>query len=246
MRAVQATAGTYRLKSGTLSSHGRVIRWLGRFPRDARILDVGTAAGYLGAELRRRGFSRIAGVEIDPALAAVARPWYDELVISDVERDGLPWPAGSFDIILCADILEHLREPAEVLRRLMALSKPGGWILVSLPNIAHWSVRLSLLFGSFQYAPSGLLDRGHLRFFTRRSARELLRGAGLTIQRELATPLPIAHWCSGSPWAPVWRALERLDWSLARLRPTLFAYQFVFLCQQPAAEPHQGAQHAEQ
>ena len=149
------------------------------------------------------------------------------MVHADVESAELPWPPGAFDAIICADVLEHLRDPCGALRRLRSLLAPAGWMIVSVPNVAHWSVRLRLLAGRFDYQPSGVLDEGHLRFFTRGTARQLMSQAGLTVEWEAVTPLPIAHWINGSPWSPLLRAVEYLDWTLARMRPGLFAYQLV-------------------
>ncbi len=227
--------GPYRLKSGPLSSHGRILNFLQELPRTVRILDVGTSTGYLGAALRHLGFQHVSGIEREASCADQARPSYERLAVCDMEWDALPWKEASFDVIICADVLEHLVEPAQVLRRLSRLIASGGWIVISLPNIAHWSARLSLLLGRFRYASCGLFDRGHVRFFTRQTARELLKEAELTLGEALVTPLPIAHWCRDSAWTPCWRMIERLDWCLARLWPSLFAYQFVFVARRSAA-----------
>lgn len=228
-------AAGYRLKPGPCSSHGRILAFLRRFPAHTRILDVGTSTGYVGAALREQGFEHLCGIEVEPEAAAHARPFYDPLVVTDVERDRLPWADGSFDVVICADVLEHLREPERALQRISPLVAPGGWLLVSVPNIAHWSMRVGLLLGRFQYTTSGLLDRSHVRFFTRASARALVHGAGLTIRQETATPLPIAHWCNGSAWTPIWRTVEHIDGWLGWVRPSLFAYQFLLITQRAQA-----------
>ena len=225
------SAARYRYKPGSFSSHGRILQFLQPVPRDARILDVGTATGYFGAVLRRQGFSRVSGVEVNPAWAEEARPWYERLVVADVQSAPLPWPPGSFDVIMCADVLEHVSNPLAALLKLRPLLSPSGWLLASLPNVAHWSIRLSLLFGHFAYRDNGILDRDHLRFFTRQSARSLLRQASLVAARHAVTPLPASQWSQGSGWAWPGLAWERVEYLLARLRPTVFGYQFVFFCQ---------------
>lgn len=219
----------YALKTGRLSSHGRILACLRQLPQEARILDVGTATGYLGASLREEGFRRVWGLEYRRDWAEQAAPWYENVVVADLERDALPWVAGSFDAVICADILEHLRDPVRALQMLSALVAPEGQVLISVPNVAHWSMRASLLFGRFTYTDSGILDRTHLRFFTRASARQLLEMGALTIRQEAPIPLPIAHWCDGSRLSALWRVAEWVDGWLARICPSLFAYQFFFV-----------------
>ncbi len=93
-----------------------------------------------------------------------------------------------FDVILFSDILEHVYDPVAVLRSHLEFLKPGGHVLISLPNIAIWNVRLELLFGRFRYQDTGTLDRTHIRFFNRRSFRELLTDCGLEMERSSITP----------------------------------------------------------
>lgn len=234
--AIKAPPSPYNLKTGSLSSHGRIVSLMESLGAANRVLDVGTATGYLGAMLHQRGFRHLTGVERNHQWAAQARPFYEAIEALDIEVDALPWPAGFFDVIICADVLEHVRAPEQILKRLLPLIKPGGRLILSMPNVAHWSMRVSLLLGRFDYVDSGILDRDHLRFFTRASARRMLRSAGLTIQGDMAIPLPIAHWCSTMPQAALlWRALERLDWCLGLLWPALFAYQFVYIARVPGA-----------
>lgn len=221
----------YVLKVGALTSHGRLLGFLKSLPRDRRILDVGTAVGYLGEALRDLGFRSVTGLERDPAWSGQARQRYADFTVSDLEREALPWPPNSFDAILCADVLEHLVDPGAALRKLKGVLHPKGWLLVSLPNVAHWSVRFSLLAGRFDYSDCGILDRTHLRFFTRKTAAALLQGQGFLVRRCEPTPLPLDRLCRGSAMAPVFRIAERLDGALAQLLPSFFAYQFVFFAQ---------------
>ncbi len=145
------------------------------------VLDVGCAEGANADALRAAGTSRLTGIEVDERFAAVARSRYDEVVTASVE-DVLPWPPGSFDTVLSYDVLEHLRDPWSVLTRLRELLRPGGRVHVALPNARHTSVWLPLVLrGRFAYAPAGLLDVTHLRFFARRDAEDLVRGAGFEV-----------------------------------------------------------------
>jgi 2-polyprenyl-3-methyl-5-hydroxy-6-metoxy-1,4-benzoquinol methylase len=137
------------------------------------VLDVGCAEGYLVRELKGRGCA-VVGLEADPAAAAAARAWCDEVVEGDAEDDAVrARVAGPFDRVLFGDVLEHLRDPAAVLRWSRGVLAPGGRAVVSLPNVAHWTARRQLARGRFPREDHGLFDRTHLRFFTRATARSL-------------------------------------------------------------------------
>jgi len=198
-------------------------------PDGARVLDVGCATGYLAAELTRRG-CRVTGVEADPLAAERARAHCEALVIGDVEdagcRDELTTLAegAPFDVVLCGDVLEHLRDPWSALAAVAAVAAPGGAVVVSVPNVAHWTGRRALARGRFPYAEHGLFDHTHLRFFTRASVRELAERAGLQVVQERFAPAPIPMQAR----LPALRAFER---AAVRLRPELFALQVILVCE---------------
>ncbi|MDP3722446.1 MAG: class I SAM-dependent methyltransferase [Candidatus Omnitrophota bacterium] len=229
----QTADARYQLKPGPLSSHGRILSLAWAWPRSSRILEIGTASGYLGRELRRRGFEDLTGVEQDPELAREAQPSYRRCYVADVEQQGpWPWEDGEvFDVLICADVLEHLRHPLTSLRRLTQLVRPGGQVIVSLPNAVNWTVRLMVACGRFDYATKGLLDDAHLRFFTHASGRRLLEEAGLRIQRTLVTPLPFTSVLEGR--LPRWllAGTESLYHGLSVVWKTMFAYQFIWVTQ---------------
>ncbi|HTW42738.1 MAG TPA: methyltransferase domain-containing protein [Solirubrobacteraceae bacterium] len=158
--------------------------------REGRVLDIGAATGSVAGALREHG-ARVWGVEIDEAAASEAAKVCEQVVVGDVEQLDLDSELNQheFDWLLFLDLLEHLRDPLAVLKRCLSLLAPGGRVLISLPNVAHRSVRLQLLRGHFRYTEIGLLDRTHLRFFDQDSVRELLADAGLCIEEEL----PIRH-----------------------------------------------------
>jgi predicted TPR repeat methyltransferase len=187
------------------------------------MLDLGAGAGHLGKAVAGH-FSHVAGVEADPS----ARPpigAYDEWVAASVSGE-LSW-SRRFDVVVCADVLEHVADPESVLARVREWIAPDGLLLVSLPNVANVAVRISLLAGRFEYADAGILDRTHLRFYTRRSARRLVEGGGFRIRRVRATPIPAELPLPVLGRAPLRAPSRALFSSAARLWPALFGYQFV-------------------
>jgi 2-polyprenyl-3-methyl-5-hydroxy-6-metoxy-1,4-benzoquinol methylase len=161
------------------STHARIVGLVGS---DKRVLELGPATGYMSRVFRERNCSVI-GIEVDPAMAAQADEYCERVIVGDLEALDLNAELGSdrFEVIVAADVLEHLKDPLSMLRRLREFLAPGGWFVISLPNVAHGSVRLALLEGHFQYQKLGLLDATHLRFFTRESIEELLDEAELAM-----------------------------------------------------------------
>ena len=159
--------------------------------RPERVLDVGCGLGLNGAMARRRG-AHVVGIDLAPRARAGAGERLDEVLAVDVESDASCARAlggRRFDLLLFGDILEHTRDPAAVLRRLLPYLDDEGRVIVSLPNVAAWTVRLGLLAGRFDYEPSGILDDTHLRFFTRDTAVQLVEDAGLDVLRVEQNPM---------------------------------------------------------
>lgn len=154
-------------------------------PMQARVvLDVGCGTGRLGLELKRTQDCTVYGVELDPNAAQRARESLDQVWEGDIEElaeKGLDLPAKSVDAIVFGDILEHLRDPAKLLRNLRELLTDDGVIVASIPNVMHHTVLASLLAGNWTYEPEGILDRTHLRFFTRREIEKLFYRAGFRV-----------------------------------------------------------------
>lgn len=145
-------------------------------------LEIGCGGGATLDWLRENGHAtRLTGIEINPEAAEVAFSRLDKVYQGDADLHLKNMLPHSQDLVLCLDVLEHLQDPWQTLKRISALIKPGGSLIVSLPNIRHYSVLMSLLFkGQWQYAEAGILDRTHLRFFTKKSAFELLQSAGFS------------------------------------------------------------------
>jgi methionine biosynthesis protein MetW len=163
---------------------------LAGLPRGLSVLDVGCGSGVHGAELKRAHGHRVTGVDLSEHSVAKAKTRLAEAYVADVTKPELYSFFGSrrFDVIVFSDILEHLYDPASVLTRHYQLLAPGGHVLISLPNVAIWNVRLSLLAGRFEYQDTGTLDRTHVRFFTRSTFRKFTREAGLEISKSRITP----------------------------------------------------------
>lgn len=147
-----------------------------------RILDVGCGFGGLGRELKAQGFPSVSGIELNPEAAQNLSDVYERYWIADVEGFVLPQDVEHFDCIIFADVLEHLRNPWQTLARYVEWLKPGGFVVSSIPNVRNIALMYNLVVrGRWQYQDSGLLDRTHLRFFTRKEIVGMFENAGLRI-----------------------------------------------------------------
>jgi len=149
------------------------------------ILDLGCASGRVGQKLLNTGrATELIGAEIFPAAAEEAAKIYNKVYIGDVEAMAFDYE-NHFDYVICGDILEHLKDPYTMVRRISSMLKPGGSLLVCVPNVRNFRVLKNLLLhGEWEYVSSGILDSTHLRFFTRRSCRRMLEEAGLQVYHE--------------------------------------------------------------
>jgi SAM-dependent methyltransferase len=147
-----------------------------------RVLEVGCGAGQLSSLLRARGH-HVTGIELIPQAVQRAAAVLDEVVCADVEDESLSFIPGSFDVLIFADVLEHLLDPWGVLRRCVSWLSPAGRVVVSVPNVQNLDVIRRLVLGRWDYRERGILDVGHLRFFTYRSVCRLFDQAGLVIER---------------------------------------------------------------
>jgi SAM-dependent methyltransferase len=190
-----------------------------------RIFEGGISSGYLSRRFVESG-RIVDGAEIDPDAARQAKDICDRLWVGDLEQ--LDFDAlGLYQALLFGDVLEHLVHPVNMLRRVRGHLESGGVLVVSLPNVANWTMRLRLLAGRFDYSERGILDRTHLRFYTKRTAIRLIEDGGFRVVRvQAAVPVPLF---TKAPLA--W-----LGYRIGNLWPSLFAYTFVITAL-PAAEP---------
>lgn len=219
----------YRLHKDPRSSHQQIARLLSQL-RPEPILDVGAAQGFLGRLLQGANLT-IDAVEPNPQSVERARPFYRNVFPSTVENADLP--AKTYHAIVCADVLEHLADPLATLRRLRTTAADNAVFIISLPNIAHLAIRMMLLTGQFPHMDRGPLDRTHLHFYTRDTAQDLLRDAGLRVEQVLTTPVPLDElWRRGESHL-LFKAATRMQHTLIDIAPRLFAFQWIFVARQP-------------
>lgn len=159
-----------------------------------KVLEVGTSTGYVTRILKERG-NRVTGIEIDAEAGKIAAQYCESMIIGDVEGISLEdtIEESSLDVIVFADVLEHLKEPGRVLEKVKKFLKPGGYLVISLPNECHGDVVLSLLNGDFQYTPMGLHDATHLRFFGLKNIFNMLNERGYTVTNVNRVRVPVGY-----------------------------------------------------
>lgn len=214
----------YQDKPSPWSSHSRIAALLEVLPASSMILDVGTASGML-ARGSRNSSLRFFGVEANAEWAAIALPFYEKLWVCSFD-DASDESLRGYNAIVLGDVLEHMPAPEIALNRLVGLQPSGSLFVISVPNVANLWVRLNLLLGHFDYAERGILDRTHLRFFTRKTLSALVKGAGLDITSIQATPIPLELI---SPFfaAPLGKLLHSALAAFTSILPTLLGYQFI-------------------
>ncbi len=159
-------------------------------PTTGRVLDVGCGRAALGLAIRQLGWE-VWGVEQSGEACTTAGTRIDTLVEADLhDYEGVRARLGDtrFDALVFSDVLEHVYDPRTVLEKYLEFVKPGGKVLISVPNSVVWTNRLSLLFGRVEYTDTGVMDRTHIRFFTFRTAKRLVQAAGLSVDRVASTP----------------------------------------------------------
>lgn len=197
---------------------------LDHVPGRSAVLELGASSGYMSKILVDAGCV-VDAIEINAEDAAKAARYCRKIVVGSVEEsDSFSSLPGPYDVVLMADVLEHLRSPEAALREARRRLKTTGQALVCLPNIGYYRMRMDLLKGRFEYADYGLLDRTHLRFYTLESAVELFAASGFSTVDVIVPP----------PRVPKWGKLK--TWVKARW-PTLFAIQIIYRLKPAATAP---------
>ena len=211
----------YRMKSGPYSSHTLLLSHFPDTTTGRRVLDVGSAAGYVAEILATRGYS----------VRCVDRPGTPHpttVEFSGTDLDEGLGPVGTgFDYIICADVLEHLRRPLELLEDCRTRIAPGGTLVASLPNSGHWYFRWNVLIGRFPQDDNGLFDRTHIHFYTWDGWVALFKNAGFSIQSVSCSAVPFELALPAWKDTALIRCLSRLSFLCSRVWKALFAYQFI-------------------
>ncbi|MFC7488922.1 bifunctional glycosyltransferase/class I SAM-dependent methyltransferase [Knoellia sp. CPCC 206453] len=216
----------YEVKHSPHSSHGQLLDWLTSMPAST-VLDVGCSDGHFAGLVRSMGH-HVVGVDL------VKHDGVGERVDSFVEADlnaGLPDEAGSgYGVIVAGDVLEHVIDPDALMADMKSRLADDGTILVSVPNFGHWYPRLRTASGTFDYDQRGPLDRGHVRFFTRRSFEKLIANAGLRVveRRTVGSPLDVLERGASPVVGRAAKIASAVDRAAVKARPTFFGYQFLY------------------
>lgn len=161
-------------------THAKMIEMVGT---DRKVLDFGCSTGFVAAELSRRGCS-VTGLEIDPEAARAAEEHCEKVIVADLDSVDLKEELGDekYEVGLFGDVIEHLKNPVGLLVQTRGVLADGGYIVLSVPNIAHASIRLMLLKGDFDYEDTGILDETHLKYYTRKTIGDLLESSGYVVE----------------------------------------------------------------
>ena len=217
----------YPVKESKRSSHAYAEDLAGT---GHEVLDIGCGEGILAAALSKNG-NRVTGADI------LARPANESALAQYFSvdlNDGIgpvieALHGKTFDRVLLLDVLEHLVRPEPLLRQVRQVLKPDGRLILSVPNIANFTIRIWLLFGQFDYTERGILDKTHVRFFTRKTIRRMLRENGYEVVEERETVMPVELFFGLPAANPIMRFANEVLGGLTRLLPGLFGYQIMLV-----------------
>lgn len=216
-------AQRYVLKDFRGSSHRLLADWIRQLPQGARILELGPGPAHVAQVARRPDFYWVGlegSIDCLPGLHGTLSGG----AIADLESIRR-LPKG-FDCILAADTLEHLNDPAGMLRMIREALPPGGLLILSVPNVANFHVRVGLFFGSFEYRDRGILDRTHRYFFTASSLRRMVEKAGFTVEKKRVSTIPLPLLFPGLP-KPILETMAAVLSATTGVLPGVLGYQIL-------------------
>lgn len=220
----------YQDKPSRWSSHSVIAARLRAFPARSKVLDIGTASGTL-ARMCQNNSLCLFGVEPNPEWAQIASPLYEKIwvgYIDDIDNAALQ----GYNAVVLGDVLEHLSAPEVILQKLVTFQESNTTFMISVPNIANIWVRLNLLMGRFDYTDRGILDRTHLRFFTRKTLTTMVKNTGLEIVSIQVTPIPL-ELVSSFFVSSLGKFIHTAFAKFTFLFPTLLGYQFIVEARKP-------------
>jgi 2-polyprenyl-3-methyl-5-hydroxy-6-metoxy-1,4-benzoquinol methylase len=218
----------YAVKRSLFSCHYFAAKLIGT---DQRVLEVGCGDGSFGSELVRAG-NQVVGVDDNPAVPLNAG--YTNVFDADLEHglgDAARKSVQQYDRILLFDVLEHLRDPGTLLGDCKKVLDARGKMIVSFPNTVNLTVRLMVLFGSFRYSDRGILDWSHLRFFTAKTARELLQRHGFRVTARRDTIVPLERLIALRADSTILRMANWILRALTAIAPGLFGYEIMLVAE---------------
>lgn len=206
--------GKYSFDPNPYGKHMKIIKLIGS---NKKVLDIGCYDGGLARRLIEKN-CEVVGIEINADLANKAKKYCNNVICDDVENIiNIPYENNYFDVILFADLLEHLKDPFSTIAKFNDYLKDDGYIIVSVPNIANWTIRIKLIFGNFEYEKDGILDETHYRFFTEKSIKQLVEDAGFNITLFDIVPIFLSSY------------LHKGQYLFSKIRPNLLAFQFIVM-----------------
>ena len=188
-----------------------------QIPEGSTVLEIGCADGRLANMLSIKKKCRVYCIEKDPGMACIAKGKCMDIQNIDIEKTQLPYNERFFDCAVMGNVLEHMVEPLQVLKEIRKFLSDDGFLIFSVPNIVNWHSRLTIFFGKFEYAQSGVFDRTHLHFYNLNSAKKLAVEAGYNIVSLDVTPS--IYFCK--------ERLNFLWYRMALLWKNLFADEFI-------------------
>lgn len=203
------------------STAARIARLIGH---GQRVLELGCGYGVISRQLSQKQGCRVTGVEIDADSAEYARPWLDQLYVGSLEEQ--EWQSaviGEYDVVVSADVVEHLRDPERILVQLKSMLGKDGRMVISIPNVGHAGIIAALLMGRFDYTATGLLDETHLRFFTWDSFERMLNRIGMEVVHRETVDAGGWH----EQFSEYWSVLPPSLRELLNLHPTANVFQYV-------------------
>lgn len=195
-------------------------------PKNKKILDVGCATGNMGKYLIEQKGATVYGLDISSKAIQQASKVLNKAVCLNIEKKSVPFKE-LFDVILFGDVLEHLFDPMNMLKKIKKNLKKNGLIICSIPNIANIEIRLSLLLGNFDYSDFGILDRSHIRFFTLKTIKQMFQQLDYTIEK--IDYFPFSFILFREKYAKKYPFLRKIKYKLASINPRLFANTFIIV-----------------